>query len=59
MEILAAVSALSSLNKQRKWEVELHSDSALLSDAINKGWLKNWAARGWIKSDKKPGKANL
>ena len=30
----------------------LTSDSKYLTDAINKGWLESWKARGWKKADK-------
>jgi ribonuclease HI len=33
-------------------EVTLTSDSKYLTDAINKGWLNSWQARGWRKADK-------
>lgn len=52
MEVLAAIVGLSALKEP--CEVELYSDSKYLTDAINKGWLSSWQARGWKKSDKAP-----
>ena len=49
MEILAAIEALSRLKKAGS-KVILHSDSQLLTDTINKGWLENWKRKGWKRS---------
>lgn len=50
MELTSAIEALSAL--KYPCEVTLTSDSKYLTDAINKGWLKSWCARGWRKADK-------
>jgi ribonuclease HI len=52
MELMGAIAALEELKKP--CEVELYSDSRYLIDAFNKGWVKNWKAKGWRKADKKP-----
>jgi len=52
MELLAAISALEILGEP--CEVELHSDSKYLIDAISKKWIDGWKKRGWVTSDKKP-----
>lgn len=52
MEFLAAIEALKSL-KKRNLKIELYTDSNLLTQTIEKGWLKSWKAKGWRKSDKK------
>ncbi|MGI9244551.1 MAG: ribonuclease HI [Verrucomicrobiales bacterium] len=52
MELLAAIAGLEVL--KRTSSVTLYSDSKYVIDAINKGWLRGWKRRGWIKSDKKP-----
>jgi ribonuclease HI len=52
MEILAAIIALRALKV--RCEVTLYSDSQYLINAVEKGWLKRWQAKGWIKSDKEP-----
>ena len=52
MELLGVISALESL--KRPCRVTLHSDSEYVVNAITKGWLRSWQARGWRKADKKP-----
>ncbi len=52
MELLAVIKALSGL-KHNKHKISLYSDSKLIIDAVNKGWLANWKKNGWKKSDKK------
>lgn len=52
MELMAAIAGLRALREP--CQVLLHSDSAYLVNAINKGWLNNWLARGWKKADKTP-----
>jgi len=38
---------------QEARNVKIITDSKYVVDAINKGWLYNWQARDWKKSDKK------
>lgn len=48
MELLAVIRGLQAI----KWEnarVEVYSDSAYVVNAVNKGWLENWQAKGWKK----------
>lgn len=52
MELSAVINALCSLKEQ--CEVDLYSDSKYIVDAIGKGWAKDWRAKGWKKSNKKP-----
>ncbi|MEY4245459.1 MAG: ribonuclease [Verrucomicrobiota bacterium] len=52
MELRAAIAALELLKEA--CEVELHSDSKYLIDAISKNWIVGWQKRGWQTSDKKP-----
>lgn len=52
MELLAVIVALESL--KRRCRVAVYSDSQYVVKAINDGWLRNWVARGWRKSNKKP-----
>lgn len=52
MELLAAIAGLEVL--KRPSVVTLHSDSKYVIDAINKGWLRGWKRRGWVKSDRQP-----
>jgi ribonuclease HI len=52
MELRGVIAALQSL--KRPCKVTLFSDSQYVVHAIEKGWLKNWQAKDWKKSDKKP-----
>ena len=52
MELRAAIAALQALSEP--CEVELHSDSKYLIDAISKKWIDGWKKRGWQTADKKP-----
>lgn len=52
MEMTAVIRALQELNKT--CHVRLHSDSALIINAMTQGWIENWQAKGWRKADKKP-----
>ncbi|MDQ1266271.1 MAG: ribonuclease [Bacteroidota bacterium] len=53
MELTAAIEALKSL-KTDKYKILLHTDSRLIVDAFNKGWIRYWSTSGWRKADKKP-----
>ena len=48
MEILAVIEALSALREP--CQVDLYSDSKYVVDAINKGWVKAWKSRGWMRT---------
>lgn len=52
MELRAAIAALASLSEP--CEVELHSDSKYLIDAITKKWIEGWKKRGWKTAGKDP-----
>lgn len=52
MELRAAIAALELLTEP--CEVELHSDSKYLVQAVTHQWLPGWQRRGWLTSDKKP-----
>ena len=52
MEMRAVIEGLKALKKPCR--VLIHSDSALIVNAFNKGWIRNWQNKGWKKSDKKP-----
>lgn len=45
MEIMAAISALKCL--ETDCDVEIHTDSQYLSNAISTGWIVNWEKRNW------------
>ncbi len=50
MELMAAIAGMEALKEP--CEITLTSDSKYLTDAINKGWLESWKAKGWKKADK-------
>jgi ribonuclease HI len=52
MEMRAVIEALNAL--KRPCRVKLYSDSALIINAMTKGWIENWMRRDWRKADKKP-----
>jgi len=45
MELTAALEALRALDRPAR--VRLHTDSAYLSNAFNKGWLDSWQENDW------------
>lgn len=52
MELTAVIEGLSAL--KFSCEVTLVSDSKYVIDAITKGWVYSWKAKGWRKADKSP-----
>jgi len=52
MEMQAVIEALKALKKPCR--VYIHSDSALIINAMTKGWIQSWQKRGWRKANKKP-----
>lgn len=50
MELFAVIKALAALKKDCK--VNVHSDSAYLVNAFNKGWLDKWQMNNWKNSKK-------
>ena len=52
MEILGAIVALEALKES--CEVDLHSDSRYLVDAIEKGWVTRWKKNNWMRTKKDP-----
>ena len=52
MEMKAVIEALKAMKKP--CHVKIHSDSALIINAMTKGWIENWQKKGWKKAGKKP-----
>ena len=52
MELQGVIHALQALREP--CIVELWSDSRYVVDALEKGWVVSWRARGWRRADKKP-----
>lgn len=51
MEMLACIKAFEFL-KNEKRKIILHTDSAYIVNAVNKGWIYSWEKNNWVKSDK-------
>ena len=49
MELIGVISALELL--KRPCQVELFTDSQYIVNAINKGWLRGWKAKGWRRKE--------
>ncbi|MDR1131284.1 MAG: ribonuclease HI [Oscillospiraceae bacterium] len=49
MELLGAINALKALKEP--CEAALYTDSQYLANAVNKGWLAGWKARGWKRKE--------
>lgn len=53
MELSAALSAFNAIkhieiDSKLQYEINLHSDSRYVVDAVNKNWLFNWVRRGFL-----------
>ncbi len=46
MELLAVITGLEAIKKDG-WQVKVVSDSKYVVDAVTKGWLGNWVAKGF------------
>lgn len=45
MELTAVIKALQMLKEPCK--IKIHSDSAYIVDAFDKGWIESWRQNGW------------
>lgn len=54
MEILAAIEALRAVKSSKRYNIKLHSDSRLLINAFNQGWLEKWKKNNWMRNHKEP-----
>lgn len=54
MELKAVIEALKLVNKSKRYNITIYTDSRLIVDSINKNWLKSWMKNGWKKSNKQP-----
>ncbi len=52
MELRAVIEGLRAL--ERPAAVTVHIDSAYVMDAVARGWLARWSARGWLTASKQP-----
>lgn len=53
MELTAAIKAIESLNKKRRWNVRLTTDSIYVKSGITE-WMPNWKRRNWKTANRKP-----
>ena len=53
MELMAAIGGLSVIIEEAQ-QVEVITDSELIVNAFNKGWVDSWQKNGWITSKKLP-----
>lgn len=49
MELMGVIKALEALKEP--CEARLYTDSRYIADALTKGWLKSWQARGWRRKE--------
>ncbi len=54
MEVLAAIEALRAIKSNKRYKIRLHSDSRLLINAFNQGWLEKWKNNAWMRNRKEP-----
>lgn len=47
MELMAAVEAIKYLDSKRFTKIIINSDSAYVVNGVNKGWIHEWAKKGW------------
>ena len=53
MEMTAVIEALKYMNENDIMGF-VHTDSAYIYNAFDKGWVNNWQANGWVNSKKEP-----
>jgi ribonuclease HI len=54
MEITAAIEVFKILKTNKRRKVVLYSDSRLLTNAFNLGWIDRWQASGWMRNKREP-----
>lgn len=54
MEMMAVIVGLSALKEP--CEVQVVSDSRYVVDAVEKGWVRKWRAKGWMRNRKEKAK---
>jgi ribonuclease HI len=53
MELTACIKALEEIRSTR-YEIDVHTDSAYLANAINQQWYVKWQRNGWLNYNRKP-----
>lgn len=54
MELMAVIKGLAALRQPCR--VNLYSDSKYIVDAMNKGWVKRWQSKNWMRNKDEPAK---
>ena len=47
MELMAVVEAIKYLVSKKYSKIIINSDSAYVVNGVNKGWINEWAKKGW------------
>lgn len=47
MELIAVIEAIKKAKSKGFEDIEVHSDSAYVVNAVNKGWITNWKFNNW------------
>lgn len=49
MEIKAVIEALKAIKSPEKYKIKIFTDSRLIVNAFNLGWLEKWETKGWFR----------
>lgn len=49
MEIKAVIEALKAIKSPEKYKIRIYTDSRLIVNAYNLGWLEKWASKNWVR----------
>jgi len=52
MEILAVIKGLKAINSNKRYNIDVFTDSRLVTNAFNQGWLDKWSKNGWKRNKK-------
>ncbi len=52
MEILAVIKALQAISTKKRYKIKVYTDSGLIVNAFNQGWLTKWEQNGWKRNKK-------
>ena len=52
MEILAVIKALQAISTKKRYKIKVFTDSRLVTNAFNQGWLTKWKQKGWKRNKK-------
>jgi ribonuclease HI len=52
MEIKAVIEALKAVKSTQKYKIKIYTDSKLIVNAFNQGWLLKWKEKSWMRNRK-------